>query len=65
MSCARHHRCPCTEDLMIEMEESLRMMVTGLESALKSLPPHVCQAIRKHVHNIESSKSVLRRANKI
>jgi hypothetical protein len=64
MSCAAHHSCPCRQDLMIDLEESLRMMVRGVESYMKTLKPHEVHAFREHVHNLETARSAIHIASK-
>jgi hypothetical protein len=34
------HRCPCTDDLIGDMERSLSSMINGLERYLDSICPH-------------------------
>jgi hypothetical protein len=64
MNCVTHHCCPCREELLIDIEEALRLMTNGIESYFKTLKSHEVAKVRAHIHNLESAKSALRRATK-
>ena len=60
-----HHSCPCRSAMTEEMEDVLRIILTGLNNYSKTLTPSKCRELRGYVPCLESAASLLRRMEKV